>query len=622
MSTRSLQFAIALIVSTGFGWSQVAEPAAPETPAASAVTVQGAEPSGAGMSRHQDTLSVDFPDEDIRTILRNVADLFELNLVVPDTLQGKTSIKLRDVTWRQIFDVVLTPVGYTFIEEGSIIKVVSRESLLQEPVSTEVFILNYARASEVLPIVSSLVDAAAGGKIVVDGRSNALVITERPSQMGKIRPIIEQLDKATAQVMIESKFIEVTDRDVKNIGVNWSSLGGFRVGVGGISQTFERSRDQAFSSGTSTTGGTSSSDSSNTAKTNNSGAGTSTSSTTTNPQGSGSTTTTRTTNNFPSGTQTTRTVTTNNTTGLVTSDVTTATTATSRPDIGSTTTTTLSPVITGILGSTGSTNTTNNVSGNIASSASSALNSLLDLTNGGGTSRIASAVFSSSDFDLILSALKTQDDVKIVSNPTVVTLNNTEAIINVGEEYPVPNYTYNQEKGAFEVSGFDYKPIGILLKVTPQVNARGFIKLTLEPEVSQRSGQVTFGGGQSATAQIPIIATRKAKTQVSMQDGYTMGIGGLIRTQSIKGNTRVPVLGEFPLIGRLFRSDSTDTESTNLIIFITAKSINAEGAGVEDIFDPRQIRGLHMQRNDLPGYRDGSDPFLPAEPAAEPGMGK
>src|SRR5450432_2483344 len=63
--------------------------------------------------RAKDTLSVDFPDEEIRTVLRNVADLFELNLVIPDTLQGKTSVKLRDVTWRQIFKVVLEPVGYT-----------------------------------------------------------------------------------------------------------------------------------------------------------------------------------------------------------------------------------------------------------------------------------------------------------------------------------------------------------------------------------------------------------------------------------------------------------------------------------------------------------------------------
>lgn len=67
-----------------------------------------------------DTLSVDFPDEDIRNILRNVADLFELNLVVPETLQGRTSIKLRDVSWRQIFQVVLSPVNFTYIVEGNI----------------------------------------------------------------------------------------------------------------------------------------------------------------------------------------------------------------------------------------------------------------------------------------------------------------------------------------------------------------------------------------------------------------------------------------------------------------------------------------------------------------------
>jgi type II secretory pathway component GspD/PulD (secretin) len=81
----------------------------------------------------KDTLSVDFPDTDIREILRNVADLFELNLVMPDTLQGKASIKLRDVTWRQIFEVVLKQVGYTFIEKDNIVKIVSmicKKSLL------------------------------------------------------------------------------------------------------------------------------------------------------------------------------------------------------------------------------------------------------------------------------------------------------------------------------------------------------------------------------------------------------------------------------------------------------------------------------------------------------------
>ena len=184
--------------------------ATPPSVAPDAVTVV-ATPAVASVAKGKDTLSVDFPDEEIRTILRNVADLFELNLVIPDTLQGRTSLKLRDVTWRQIFQVVLSPAGYTFVEDGNIIKVVSQDSLAAEPVSTEVFLINYAKAADVLKTVTTLVDPTAGGKIIVDDRSNALIVTERPSRMGRIRPIIDKLDKATAQVMIESKFIQVSD---------------------------------------------------------------------------------------------------------------------------------------------------------------------------------------------------------------------------------------------------------------------------------------------------------------------------------------------------------------------------------------------------------------------------
>ena len=220
-------------------------------------------------------------------------------------------------------------------------------------------------------------------------------------------------------------------------------------------------------------------------------------------------------------------------------------------------------------------------------------------------------MFSADELSVVLSALKTLSQTKIVSNPTIVTLNNTEATINVGSEFPVPNYTYNEQHGSFEVSGFTYKSIGINLKVTPQVNARGFITLSLEPEVSQQNGTTTFGGAGGAA--IPIIATRKAKTKVSMKDGYTMAIGGLIRSQATNGGTKVPILGSIPVLGRLFSSTSKDTEITNLIIFITAKAINGEGASIEEVFNPQQIRDLNMRRDELPGYRDHSDPFLPPE---------
>ena len=163
------------------------------TPAAAAdadFSVKDATSAGVKGAPGKDTLTVDFADEEIRSILRDVAELFDLNMVIPDTLQGKTSVKLHDVTWHQIFQVVLSPVGYTFIEDGNIIKIVSNESVNQEPVSTEIFVINYAKAADIQPTVATLVEAAAGGKIVIDARTNSIVITERPSRMKRIRPVI------------------------------------------------------------------------------------------------------------------------------------------------------------------------------------------------------------------------------------------------------------------------------------------------------------------------------------------------------------------------------------------------------------------------------------------------
>ncbi|MBS0632885.1 MAG: hypothetical protein JSS11_13300 [Verrucomicrobia bacterium] len=591
MSTRTrllTTLCFAALLARGFGQSAPAPTpavptatpaAAPAAPAQPEVAIKDATPAHAAVATKgkdaygKDTLSVDFPDEEISNILRNVADLFELNIVIPPALQGKASIKLRDVTWRQIFQNVLTPVGYTYIEDGNIIKIVSNESLTQEPVSTEVFVINYARAADIQTTIVSLVDTAAGGKIVVDTRSNSLVITERPSRMNRIRPIIEQLDRATDQVMIESKFVEVTDRDVKNIGVNWSSLAGYNVAVGPGGEnnqfgTFDRNRGQNASSGVNGSNGTTSG-------------------------------TTSGTTNGTSGTQSSG--------------------SNSSASVTSTNGTTTAVSATGTNGSLTNTTTASTTNG-VTNEVSNSLNLLQSLTNTNDTSRTLSAVFSADQFKLVLSALQTLNNTKVVSNPTIVTLNNTEATINVGEERPIPRYSYNDQKGTFEVNGFDFKPIGVLLKVTPQVNSRGFIKLTLSPEVSQPNGSVVFGGASGT--EIPIIATRKATTQVSLKDGFTMGIGGLLTSNANVGETKVPILGSLPLLGRLFRSNSKDTTTTNLIIFITAKSISADGAPVEQVFDSRRVRQLEMKREDLPGYRDGSDPWIKDPPPDKDAKGK
>jgi type IV pilus assembly protein PilQ len=626
MSTR--RTLLTALIATAIGIPALAQTetpaAAPAAPAAPEVSVEGAAPVAAPVTRDRDTLSVDFPDEDIKTILRNVADLFELNLVVPDTLTGKTSIKLRDVTWRQIFTVVLSPVGFTYIEEGNIIKIVSNDLLLQEPASTEVFILNNAKAADIKPTIDGLVDAAGGGKIVIDARSNALVITERPSRMSRIRSIIEQLDKATDQVMIESKFVEVTDRDIRNIGVNWASLQGMSFGVGGMNQTFSRNRGQTFTNGGDV-------NTSNSAVNGTSG-------NTTNTSRTGNAVTYDINPTNVTGTSTSGVFANNTPINLTTGAVSGLPTALP----GSATLTGFTPYVPGTpaipavvnnqgvvtspavpavpevlatavpLTSVTSGNTGVITSGNDSSTiVNTAINSLNSLINTGGTSRVASAVFSASDFNVIVSALKAQNNTKIVSNPTVVTLNNTEAILNIGQEFPIPKYNYNSERGTFEVAGFEYKPIGVILKVTPQVNGAGVIKLVLEPEVSQQNGSTTFGGAGGAS--IPIIATRKAKTQVSLKDGYTMGIGGLITSSINHGGTKVPILGDIPLLGRLFSSKAVQDEATNLLIFITAKTVSADGASPEEVFDPRAVEAVGMTREDLPGNRapKGTEIFAP-----------
>jgi type II secretory pathway component GspD/PulD (secretin) len=543
-----------------------ASPAAAAQPAASSdIEVKdisaGPQPSAKSKDAEgNETLSVDFPDEEIRNILRNVAELFDLNLVIPDTLQGKTSVKLHDVTWHQIFSVVLTPVGYTYIEDGNIIKIVSNESLTQEPVSTEIFVINYAKASDIQPTLASLVDATAGGKIVIDSRTNSLVITERPSRMKRIRPVIDELDRPTDQVMIESKFVEISNNDVKNIGINWSSLSAYNITASpGSSGLYSYSNTYGATTGNTTVG----TNGSNGANTN-----------TTNGQSA-------------TGSTNSSSVTSNN--GVVSNTSTTGSTAS------------LSNTVT----NTGSNGTT--------STNTTTLNSGIN----GVAANAISAVFSADQFKVVLSALEQLNDAKIVSNPTIITLNNQEANINVGQEYPIPQYSFNQQTGTFQVDGFSYKDIGIILKVTPQVNSRGFIKLTLAPEVSQNQGTTSFGGASGAS--IPIIGSRKVTTQVSLKDGYTMGIGGLISTNFNKGITKVPLLGSIPVIGYLFKEKATTDVVDNLVIFITAKTISAEGAPVEQVFNSEEVRRFQMKRTDLPGYRDGSDPFI--SESAKGGLG-
>lgn len=230
-------------------------PAPAPAPADAQAVIKTDEPAHASITAKpnaaagKDTLSVDFPDEDIRNVLRNVADLFELNLVMPDTLQGKTSIKLRDVTWRQIFEVVLKQVGYTFVEKDNIVKIVGIAELQGEPFSTKTFVFENVAAVKIKPLVDPMLtpkrdgDATKGilpqpaGNIVVNDLANELIVTDQSTVIARIGDMIHRLDTEPKQVVIETKFVEISKGDAKNrevaLGYKNNNTGlDIRTGVG------------------------------------------------------------------------------------------------------------------------------------------------------------------------------------------------------------------------------------------------------------------------------------------------------------------------------------------------------------------------------------------------------
>ncbi|MDB2682599.1 hypothetical protein N9Z14_08405, partial [Opitutales bacterium] len=449
----------------------------------------------------EETISVDFPDEDVRTILRNVADLFDLNVVIPDSLQGRTSVKLRNITWRQVFEVVLKQLDYTYVEDRNIIEVISMAELTMEPVDTRVFIVNYAKANEIQNSISPLVDPAAGGRLEVDVRSNALVITERPSRMNKIQEIIDRLDHVTDQVMIESKFIEVSSGDLENIGVDWAYLnensgdllGGDGAGSGnpGFNSKPTEDADKDFGR--------------------------------------------------PNGT----------------------------------------------------------VIGGIDSYASGLAN-----IAGGGASGGLVAVFSSSQFAATLSALQSEQRSKLVSNPTVVVMNNQQAKFQVGEDYPIRQFSINDQTGQLETGEVEYRFVGVQLDVTPSVNAAGMISMDVHPVVSALGDVVTTQAGVAGNTLLEdrIFKTRDAQTQVTIKDGYTIALGGLTAEEKRDNKSQVPLLGDIPLLGKLFQDNGSSKVSTNLIIFLTAKTLNPDGSNYRDVIDPRQLEAMWISPDEVPGY--------------------
>ncbi|MDA8562311.1 type II secretion system secretin GspD [Luminiphilus sp.] len=212
---------------------------------------------------------------------------------------------------------------------------------------------------------------------------------------------------------------------------------------------------------------------------------------------------------------------------------------------------------------------------------------------------------------VILNALETQGNANILSTPSLLTLDNEEAFITVGQEVPFVTGSYSNTGSANGASNpfqtIERQSVGITLKVTPQINEGDSVVLDIVQEVSSISAQIL-------AASDVITNERKIETKVLANDSDILVLGGLVKEDVQDSTQGVPLLSDIPLLGRLFRNDVVSVTKSNLLVFIRPTIIRDDqdlaGATAEKY---RFIRDQQLERRErgLMFLDDGSLPVLP-----------
>ena len=169
----------------------------------------------------------------------------------------------------------------------------------------------------------------------------------------------------------------------------------------------------------------------------------------------------------------------------------------------------------------------------------------------------------------VVNLLASVTQVKVLSAPQVMVLDNESARLQVGEQVPV--LTQSQQStisaNAPIVNSVDYRDTGVIMVVTPRVNSGGLVSLDISQEVSNVATTIT------GNINSPTFNQRLLRTRVAVQDGQTVGMAGLIRDNDAQGNSGIPVLKDIPLLGSLVSSQSNSRERTELLVLITPRVV-------------------------------------------------
>ncbi len=447
-----------------------------------------------GVGYAGEKLSLNFQNIEVRALLQVIADFTNFNIVTSDTVSGAVTLRLKDVPWDQALDIIMQAKGLGMRKSGNVLWIAPNDEInakekaeleakaaIQnlEPLRTQSFQLNYTKAADIANQLTSSGSGGGGGgssstsarilsprgSVIPEPRTNQIFVSDIPSRLEQVQELINKLDIAVRQVLIEARIVEASDTFGKSLGVR---LGGsdLRTVRGGTSGYNLAGNNRVAFGGTFNAVSSTTGESVNTLDTVNT--------------------------NFVN-----------------------------LPAIGQ---------------------------------------------NGFNPASFAVSLFSSAAnrfLNLEISALEADGKGKVVSSPRVVTADQTKALIEQGTELPFQVAT---SSGATSLA---FRKANLKLEVTPQITPEGNIILDLD--VNKDSvGQATAAGFA--------INTKHIKTQVLVENGGTVVIGGIFELIENDDVTKVPLLGDLPGIGNLFRTRTRSSNKQELLVFITPKMIDERTA--------------------------------------------
>ena len=167
-------------------------------------------------------------------------------------------------------------------------------------------------------------------------------------------------------------------------------------------------------------------------------------------------------------------------------------------------------------------------------------------------------------WNVVLDALKKDDKFSILSTPRIFTSNNTQAEINISQRVPYVTSSREDVNGNFTFN-YAFEDVGIVLNVTPRITSNGYVTMDVTQTANDLQGYTSFNA--------PIINQRQADTTVSVKDGETIVLGGIIRNSVTSSVRKVPLLGDIPILGELFKSTSKTNNKTELLVFLTPRIV-------------------------------------------------